>query len=283
MTWLTSLIGYAFERRTYPVADEEDTEKRTYRYSILEHLFGHPWARPFFAFAILEMLIWQSLALTGYDTTILIASGYALLFALFSILWVEGTLVYGAVAFSLLAAGAAMKQAEVQLADAAAVFGGIGFGLYLLGRVLQTLSSRIRALTVWLSPLTNCGILLTGAAVVIDMPFVFNHMTAAAASLAFAGALYVTIAYRGRYHQLGYLGMAFLELAWVLLLFINDVKQPQLYAIPAGLYFMGLAYLEWQRNKSRYSVSLEVLGLGVLLVTSLAQSLSAEDSRILFS
>jgi hypothetical protein len=277
MTWLTSLIGYAFERQKYPeTVEAEENGRRTYRFSIFEHLFGHPWARPFFAFAIFEMLVWQSLALTGYDTTILIASGYALLFALFSILWVEGTLVYGAVGFGLLAAGASLKQAEFQFADTAAVFGGIGFGLYLLGRILHVLSSRLKALTVWSSPLTNCAVVLTGAAVVVTMPVVFSHMTAAAASLAFAGALYVTIAYRGRFHQLGYLGMALLQLAWVLLLFINDVKQPQLYAIPAGLYFMGLAYLEWQRNKSRYSVGLEALGLGVLLVTSLAQSLNAQ-------
>ena len=276
MTWLTSLIGYAFERQKYPETAEEADDRRPYRFSILEHLFGHPWARPFFAFAIFEMLVWQSLALTGTDTTILIASGYALLFALFSILWVEGALVYGAVGFGLLAAGAWLKQAEFQFADAAAVFAGIGFGLYLLGRVLQLLSSRLKAVAVWLTPLTNCAVVLTGAAVVVNMPVVFGHMTAAAASLAFAGALYVTIAYRGRYHQLGYLGMALLELAWVLLLFINDVRQPQFYAIPAGLYFMGLAYLEWLRNKSRYSIGLEVLGLGVLLVTSLAQSLNAQ-------
>ncbi|HEU0295271.1 MAG TPA: hypothetical protein VFR47_21200 [Anaerolineales bacterium] len=277
MTWVTSLIGYAFERQKYPeTAEAEDEGQGTYRFSIFQHLFGHPWARPFFAFAIFEMLIWQSLALTGYDTTILIASGYALLFALFSILWVEGTLVYGAVGFGLLAAGASLMQAEFQFADAAAVFGGIGFGLYLLSGIMRVLASRVKALTVWSSPLTNCAVALTGAAVVVTLPVLFSHMTAAAASLAFAGALYVTIAYRGRYHQLGYLGMALLQLAWVLLLFINDVKQPQLYAIPAGLYFMGLAYLEWQRNKSRYSVGLEILGLGVLLVTSLAQSLNAQ-------
>ena len=284
MTWLTSLIGYAFERRTYPVAaDEEETEKRIYRISIFEHLFGHPWARPFFAFAIIEMLIWQTLALTGYDTTILIASGYALLFALFSILWMEGTLVYGAVGFGLLAAGALLKQAQVQFADAVAVFSGIGFGLYLIGRILNALSIRVKSLSVWLAPLTNCAVGLTAAAVVIDLPLVFDHMTAAAAALAFAGALYVTIAYRGRYHRLGYIGMALLEVAWVLLLFINDVGQPQWYAIPAGLYFMGLAYLEWSRNKSKYAVGIEVLGLGVLLVTSFVQSLSSANGLPYFA
>ena len=277
MTWLTALIGYMFERKAYPVSvEEEETEKRTYRFSILEHLFGHPWARPFFAFAIIEMLIWQSLALTSTDTTILIASGYAILFALFSILWVEGALVYGAVGFGLLAAGASLKQAQVQFADAVAIFGGIGFGLYILGRILNILSARVKSLTVWLTPLTNCAIVLTGAAVIVNLPALAVKMTAVAATLAFAGALYVAIAFRGSYHRLGYLGMALLEVAWVLALIINDVKQPQWYALPGGLYFLALGYLEWGRTKSRYAVALEILGLGVLLVTSLAQSVNAQ-------
>ena len=278
MTWITSLVGYAFERTT-PLTDEN----KSYRFSFLNRLFGHAWARPFFAFAIVEMVIWQSLALTGKDTTIIVGSGYALLFALFSLLWTEGALVYGAVAFGLLAAGGALNQAEVRFADAVAVYGGVGFALYLVGRVLDWLSVRIKSLTVWLAPLTHWSIALTGAAVLIDLPTVASHMTATAATFAFAGALYVAIAYRGRMYRLGYLGMALLELAWVLALIINDVAQPQWYAIPGGLYFIGLGYMEWQRNKSKYAVGLEILGLGVLLLTSFAQSLDGKTGLPYFA
>ncbi len=278
MTWITSLIGYAFERTT-PLQDEN----KSYRFSFLNRLFGHAWARPFFAFAIIEMVIWQSLALTGTDTTIIVGSGYALLFALFSLLWTEGALVYGAVAFSLVAVGGSLKQAEVQFADAVAVYGGIGFGLYLLGRILDALSARVKSLTVWLTPLTRASITLTALAVLINLPTVTTHMTATAASLAFAGALYVAIAYRGRMYRLGYVGMALLELAWVLVLIINDVAQPQWYAIPGGLYFLGLGYLEWTHNKSKYAVALEILGLGLLLVTSFAQSLNGESGLPYFA
>jgi hypothetical protein len=108
-------------------------------------------------------------------------------------------------------------------------------------------------------------------------------MTATAATLAFAGALYVAIAYRGRMYRLGYLGMALLELAWVLALIISDVAQPQWYAIPGGLYFIGLGYMEWTRNKSKYAIGLEILGLGVLLVTSFAQSLDGENGLPYFA
>ncbi|MEP7134399.1 MAG: hypothetical protein ABI904_05655 [Chloroflexota bacterium] len=269
MTWITSLVGYAFERKT-----ELTDENKTYRFSFLNRLFGHAWARPFFAFAIIEMVIWQSLALTGTDTTIIVATGYAILFALFSLLWMEGALVYGAVGFSLLVAGAALKQAHVQFADAVAVFGGIGFGLYLLGRILDAASARVKSLSVWLVPLTQASITLTALAVAINLSQVTTHWTATAATLAFAGALYVTIAYRGKMYRLGYLGMALLELAWVIVLFMNDVSQPQLYAIPGGLYFMGIAYLELHRERKGYAIGIEILGLGVLLVTTFIQSLN---------
>jgi len=112
--------------------------------------------------------------------------------------------------------------------------------------------------------------------VLINLLTMTSHMTATAATFAFAGALYVAIAYRGRVYRLGYLGMALLEFAWALALVINDVAQPQWYAIPGGLYFIGLGYMEWTRNKSKYAIGIEILGLGVLLVTSFAQSLNGE-------
>jgi hypothetical protein len=269
MTWITSLVGYAFERRGTPASGQT-----VYRFRLLDRLFGHPWARPFFAFAIGEMILWQSLALRGYDTTIILATGQAVLLALFSVLWAEGVLVYGVVGFSLLAIGASLKQSEVPFVDAVAVFGGIGFGLYLLARVLEFVSSRFKSLAVWLTPLTYSSFFLTALAVIINLPQVTRHMTAAAATLAFAGALYVTMAYRGRQYMLGYIGMALLELAWAILLFMNDISQPQFYAIPAGLYFMAMGYLELRRNRRRYGVAVDILGLSVLLVTSFAQSLN---------
>jgi hypothetical protein len=78
-------------------------------------------------------------------------------------------------------------------------------------------------------------------------------------------------------YRLGYLGMALLQLAWVIVLFMNDVSQPQLYAIPGGLYFMSIAYLELHRERKRYAVGVEILGLGVLLVTSFIQSLNGKS------
>jgi len=288
MTWLTALFGYGFSRRIaapdsrLALSGVEVSEKEAFKFSLINHLFGHPWARPFFAFAIAEMFIWQVVAMKGYDTTIVLGSGHALLLALFSLLWAEGGLVYGVVAFGLLAVGAWMKQSGIAFTDAIAIYGSIGFGLYLLARLIEPISTRIKSLTIWLMPLTHSAITLTAASAIINLPFVLNHMTASAASLAFAGALYVAIAYRGRNYPLGYLGMALLEIAWAMALYMNDVSQPQWYAIPGGLYFMGLAYLEWRRNKSKYAIGIELLGLGILLITSFTQSLNGAQGFTYF-
>jgi len=41
--------------------------------------------------------------------------------------------------------------------------------------------------------------------------------------------------------------------------------------------------MEWQRSKSKYAVGLEILGLGVLLLTSFAQSLDGETGLPYFA
>ena len=280
LTWLMALLGYGLSRWITEVGS--DVENEPYELSRSDHILDHRWASPFFIFAVMDIIVWQIIALNSYETTITLAIGHMILLTLFAILWVEGSLVYDAVGFGLLAVGALLRQADVALADAVAVFGGIGFGLYLLARLIEQISFRFKALTVWLTPLYHSSILLTAASMIVNVPFVTTYMTATAASLAFAGALYLTIAYRERQYLLGYFGMALLEIAWALLLYTNDIRQPQWYAIPGGLYFLGIAYLEMQLGRKKYAIAIELLGLGVLLVTSFAQSLDGETGLVYF-
>lgn len=272
LTWLISLIGFSFSRWGKQAGSRSKNDASSQ--SLIMKLFGDPWSRPFFAFAIFDIFVWQSIALRDHNTTITLASGFAILLAIFSLLWMEHLLVYGVVGFGMLALGARMHQAQFALPDSMVIYSGIGFGLYLFGILLKLISNRIKVLTVWLHPLTHSAVFLTAVAAAVNLPFVVKNMTATAATLAFAGALYVAIAYRGRRYILGYLGMALLEAAWVMLLYMNDVLQPQWYAIPGGLYFIGMGFLEWSRNRKGYAVAIELLGLGILLVTSFTQSLN---------
>lgn len=280
LTWLIALLGYGFSR--WRTETDSIIENNAGGVGLLDRVLAHSWARPFFIFAFINIVAWQMIALNSYETTITLAIGHMILLALFAILWMEGSLVYDAVAFGLLAVGASLRYADVSLADAATVFGGIGFWLYLLARYIEQISSRFKALTVWLTPLSHSSILLTAASLIVNVPFLATDTTATAASLAFAGALYITIAYRERQYLLGYFGMALLEIAWALLLYTNDIRQPQLYAIPGGLYFMGIAYLEMQLGRKKYAIAIEMLGLSLLLVTSFAQSLDGETGSTYF-
>jgi hypothetical protein len=288
LTWLIALLGYGFSR-WIPEADSSPALSRAevvkndaHRVGLLDRVFAHAWAQPFFVFAMIDIVGWQLIALNSYETTIPLAFGHMILLALFAILWVEGSLVYDAICFGLLALGASLRYAGVPLADAAAVFGGVGFGLYLLARIFEQISSRFRALNVWLTPLYHSSLLLTAAPMIVNVPLMATDMTASAASLAFSGALYVAIAYRERQYLLGYFGMALLEIAWALLLYTNDIRQPQLYAIPGGLYLLGIAYLEMQLGRKKYAIAIEMLGLGLLLVTSFAQSLDRDTGLVYF-
>jgi len=227
------------------------------------------------------VLVWQAVALFGFDATIIVALGMSILLGLFAMLWRDEGLAYGALIFGLLAAGARLNWAQVSLAGMLAWLGGIGFGIYLVGRLVEAIvrlhQPKASRLAVWVKPLVDVPVALTGLAVVGTLPYVASQTIATAASLAFAGALYLAIAYRGRYYRLGYLAVGMLEAAWILALVVRDVRQPQLYAIPAGLYFTLMGYLEGKRGRRTFAHILEAFGLAILMVTSFIQSLNGAE------
>jgi hypothetical protein len=266
LTWALALAGYAFTRRSSRAARRSAS-------------IG-PWARPFFFFVAFDVVFWQALGLQSLETTILLAAGYAALLGLLASLWQEAALAYGALGFFLLALGCRWVQIALPWADALAWGGGLGFGLYLLACIVEQLAHRAKLklarLAVWSEPLATVGTTLATLAVLAALPAVAAPSTASATALAFGGALYLASAYRNRHYPLGYLGMALVELAWVLTLMVREVRQPQWYAIPAGLFFIAMGTLERQRARRLFATYVESFGLSVLLLTSFAQSLDAE-------
>lgn len=284
LTWLVALIGNAFSRRTAVV--QPQTGQPIFRigrwalrfgnWPFVGHLVMPSWAQPFFIFTVIDIVVWQSLALYGLDTGLILAVGFAVLLGLFAMLWQDSALAYGTLALGLLAVGYRLRWAQMSWADGWAVVSGIGFGLYLLMRLIERLKAR--ALCVWLAPLQRAAWILTGLALLVTLPTVLRTTTASATALAFSGALYLAIAYRARRYRLGYLGMGFLLVGWALALIVYDVQQPQWYALPGGLYFIGVGYLERRRGlRKLFAVGIESFGLMVLLLTSFIQSLNPEQ------
>ena len=193
-------------------------------------------------------------------------------------LWSDRWLAYGSLGLALLATGIRLAWSELPLAEALASIGAIGMGMYLVGLFIEMIvnfrSSRGNILEVWLGPLQNLPILLTSLSVACTFLFVISYPVTFAAALAFAGALYLTIAYRSNRYYLGYLGTGMLLAAWVIVLIIQDIAQPQLYAIPFGLYLAGIGYFERLQGRGRFGNLVQCFGFSVMLITSFIQSLN---------
>lgn len=67
--------------------------------------------------------------------------------------------------------------------------------------------------------------------------------------LALLGLLYVTATFTYRQLRLGYVTMGMLITTWILHIFyVQEWGNVQWYALPAGLYLLTVAYLEWRRG-----------------------------------
>jgi hypothetical protein len=290
VTWIIAWVGKGFAQRA-PVFQRTDTGEVLFKIGGREidlkgmpfvgHLLTPSWAQPFFLFAAVDIILWQTLAMGRLDTAILLGIGHAVLLGAFTILWEDTGLAYGSIALFLISVGARLWWTGMPFAEGLAWIGGIGFGLYFIGLLVEFTvkewGGRLDALRIWQKPLTYTSIFLTGAAVLVTLPQVRVYGVAATASLGFAGVLYLTIAYRGRHIRLSYLGLALLELDWALMLIDQEIKQPQLYAIPAGLYFIFVGFLERRQGRKQFATVVESFGLAVLIITSFIQSLNGEQ------
>jgi hypothetical protein len=290
VVWIIAWVGKGFAQRA-PVFQQTDTGELLFKIGGREidlkgipfvgHLLTPSWAQPFFLFAAVDIILWQVLAMGRLDTAILLGVGYAVLLGAFSILWEDFGLVYGSMALFLVAVGARLWWTGMPFAEGLAWMGGIGFGLYIVWVIVEYAVERWRGrldmLRIWQEPLTYISIFLTAVAVLVTLPQVRVYGVAATSALGFAGLLYLTIAYRGRHIRLSYLGLALLELDWALMLIDQEIKQPQLYAIPAGLYFIFVGFLERRQGQKQFAIVLENFGLAVMIVTSFIQSLNGEQ------
>ncbi len=290
LTWALALIGVAFVRRIRPFPETKVNPVviKIRRWQVqfgdwpfLRYLLKPSWAQPFFLFVALDLVVWQLVALYGIDSAILVATSNAILLGLFAMLWEDAALASGSLAFFLLAAGYRLGWTGLPLADGLAWMAGIGFGMYLLAltseHVLAVVQPRVRGFSVWLKPLVTFSVILTAVAVLGTLPMLRIHGLATVVSLVFAGMLYLTIAYRRRRIRLSYLGLAMLQIAWILILFDQGVQQLQGYVIPAGLYFAFVGHLERRSGRLRFGTLLEAFGLTVILVSSFTQSLDGAE------
>ena len=243
------------------------------------------WALPFALFAAIDVVVGGTISLYRWESGIVTAVGHAVLLGMLAWQRVDRRFVWGSIVFFILGLGLRLAWAGLAWPRLGALAAGIGFGLYLTAWTADVLASLLpdretgqkphRRLAIWAAPLEAVGIAVNLAGLGIAVvAFVFGAEIAIA--LAFAGALLLGISYRGRRYEIGYLGVALMEAAFVVVMIGQEVRQPQWYAIPAGLYFVGLGFFERLRGRTGFALLLEGFGLVVLLLTSFVQSLNVE-------
>jgi hypothetical protein len=296
LTWVVVLAGLGVSRWR-PVDWATVSPARSLRWGSrrldwgslpgVQRLLTPSWSQPFFLFAALDLVLWQGISLYGSGTGQLVTASFMLLLVLLAVLWHDVSLRYGALGLFFVAVGYSLALANVALPEGLTWYAGLGFGVYWLALAGATLTDHwggrarwAEAMAEWVPPLTRAALAAAPLAAMGSLAFALSHTSSTALALGFAGALYLAVAYRGRLHNLGYVALAALEVAWALLLVAHDVSEPQWYAIPAGLYFAILAFFERRRGRRLFANAVEGLGLAVLLVTSFIQSLNGGSAGL---
>jgi len=300
VTLVTTVAGLAVERRRgegSPIAS-------------LRALW-EGWSRPLYWLFALDLLVVQVAAATRAHPGTLVSLTHTLLLTVLALVWAQPFLPYLAAGLGLLAVIQRLMWVEAPNTDAPVALAALALGYGLLGYGLEV--ARRRAFTPPLAgerpgegwscrlsvlerPLEQAGLVISGVAVLGMMTMGVNvwrwlarallgrppmapedvpvvQMTVAV--LALAGLLYLAAALARRWYWRGYGAVALLLCAWSLeWLLVRGLREVQWYAIPAGLYLLGVGYLESRQGRKGLARWIDHAALLLLLGSSFYQSLA---------
>jgi hypothetical protein len=259
------------------------------------------WSRPLYALLVIDLLVAQWVALPDSGPGVLVSLGHGLLVALLATAWAQPLLPYVAETLGLLAllqrfirVGATFTDLPVALALLALGYGLVGYGLGYARR--QEMLVLPKGGRVWEKPLQQAGLFISTAVLGLTVIFgvdviglvirAFLGLPFPAATdvptlqmtvsvLAITGLFYLAAALVERWAWLGYGAVALLLGAWSLeWFFIWGMREPQWYAVPAGVYLLGVGYLEWRQGRKTLARWIDRAGLLLLLLSSFWQSMT---------
>jgi hypothetical protein len=252
-----------------------------------------------------DLLLAQILSLGDTWPGVTVTLSHAALLALFASLWLAPWLAYlsqllGVIA--LIQVGVFLQrpieQLPVALAQLALGYGLVGYGLaWFRGRLPQNREMR-PWLAVWELPLQRfslslslvilllagrLGLDLAGWTVRAMLGLPFREIVDLATVqmvvgvLSLLGLLYLATAATHRWLRLAYLAIGMLLAGWLLYAFYirqwAGLARVQWYAIPAGLYLLGISYLEWQRGHRTLARWLDYAALFLMMGSLFWQTL----------
>ncbi len=265
------------------------------------------WSRPLYALLVVDLLVGQAAAFYDGGPGSAVSLGHALLLALLASAWAQPALAYAAAGWTLVPLLQWMDWSGVSLTTRPVLLtllavGGIaGYGLTIARSPHPFPSPRWREeqlppwLGVWEKPLSRVGLAFASLALLwaawvggwdvvsLTIRALFEQPVAPAQSpavgmavavLGLAGLVYLAAALVERWEWLGYGAVASLLAAYGLwaLLFLGQ-REAQFYAAPAGVYLLGVGYVEWRAGRRTLARWVDWTALTVLFGSAFLQSL----------
>ncbi|MBI4760675.1 MAG: hypothetical protein HZC39_11210 [Chloroflexi bacterium] len=269
------------------------------------------WSRPFYWFVFFDVILSQLGSLHETWESVWLSLGNMLIAIVLASAWRSAGLAYVSALLGFVtltqwrgAADAITTSLPVHLAGLSLGYGGLGFGYSLLKRRSglggegSEVMSEARWHTVWEVPLQRSGIILSflslGLAAFLGIDIAAWSVMAlfgvsfrrlvdletvymAVWVLSLVGLLYAGAAAVYRRVRLGYLAVGMLLAGWFLYAFYVNVwenlRQMQWYAIPAGLYLLGVGFMEWERGSRNLARWLDYAAILLLLGSLFWQTL----------
>lgn len=234
------------------------------------------WSYPLYWLVFFDVWIAQLLGLTGAQAGTLVSLTHALLMAVLASFWVSRGLPYLSAILGIVALVQYMSTQPGRLVNAPTPLAQLTLAYGLIGYSLTFARERWQIpqwLGLWEKSLQRTGIwfsfvVLILAAVlginlvqwtvralfgvpfrqIVDLPTVQMIVSV----LALLGLLYLAASFIHRRLRVGYVAIAMLLAAWMLHAFYvqqwDGAANVQWYALPAGLYLLGVSFLEWERG-----------------------------------
>lgn len=269
------------------------------------------WSRPFYLFVAFDILIAQIGSLHGTFAGAEVSIINMLLVAVLASAWISSGLTYVSafLGFSALlqwrdAANWANFNLPIHIATLALGYGVLGFGYSLFKRWTasgenEAGSNPVRSWhSIWEVPLQRSAIILSifviGLAALLGVDLIGWSMRALFGLsfrqivdsktvymvvwvLSLIGLLYVAAAAVYQRVRLGYLAVGMLLAGWFLYAFYiniwDNLRQLQWYAMPAGLYLLGIGFVEWTRGNKNLARWLDYAGILLLMGSLFWQTL----------
>jgi hypothetical protein len=270
------------------------------------------WSRPFYLFVFFDVFF-SSLfgGLQGTFESTWLSLGNMLIAAALASAWVSPGMVYVSALLGFVtltqwrgAVDASTISLPVHLAGLSLGYGALGFGYSLLKRRSglggegSEVPSAARRQAVWEVPLQRSGIVLSFLSLALAALFSIDIVSWSVGALfgvpfrqlvdletvymavwvlSLIGLLYAGAAAVYRRVRLGYLAVGMLLAGWFLYAFYvnawENLRQLQWYALPAGLYLLGVGFAEWERGNRNLARWLDYAAILLMLGSLFWQTL----------